>query len=182
MGTLFSAFRRAHLLFTSDWARLLNIQCCCGRVHSRPKSIPIYTPGSEEQVRVKCLAQGHNTLPNGVRTHDIWIISPELYSSATRAFIGCLRACFSCFMLLNCKFDFRRYITCNFFSQYCLSSYSKKSTAKLESFQGNYFQGTEYTVVIFTVEVLETYRMWGWGCLIVCLECSRLTYVTNIFP
>ena len=52
VGTLFSAPRGAHFLFTSDWARLLNIVrglpvlCTASLLPSQPRPVPIYTPGS----------------------------------------------------------------------------------------------------------------------------------------
>ena len=71
MGTLFSASRGAHLLFTSDWARLLNFIMLLweGRGSSAQRACylpslsryPFIHLGREEQARVKCLAQGHNT-------------------------------------------------------------------------------------------------------------------------
>ena len=42
---------------------------------SHPKPVPIYTPGLKEQVKVKCLAQGHNTLTtqgSNTRPWDQW--------------------------------------------------------------------------------------------------------------
>ena len=56
VGTLFSASRGAHILFTSDWAKLYSIYNVAVRgspvlrttslLPSQPKPVPIYTPGS----------------------------------------------------------------------------------------------------------------------------------------
>ena len=68
--TLFSASRGAHLLFITDWARLLNFMLLQeGRQSSARQACylpslswyPFTHQGREEQVRVKCLAQEHNT-------------------------------------------------------------------------------------------------------------------------
>ena len=75
VGTLLSASRGAHLLFTGDWARLLNkiavrgspVLCTTSLLPSQPISrYPFIHLGREEQVRVKCLAQGHNSRPTWV--------------------------------------------------------------------------------------------------------------------
>ena len=70
VGTLFSASRGAHLLFTSDWARLQDL-CIMLQWWSpvlgttsllpfQPKLVPIYAPGLRG---LKYLAQGHNMRP-----------------------------------------------------------------------------------------------------------------------
>ena len=94
-GTLFSASRDAHLLFTSEWARLLNIWCYCERVvsplHSKPVTLPaeagthLYSWVVKSKSEFSVLLKDTTRSPHGVRTPDLGVMSPELYHWATGA-------------------------------------------------------------------------------------------------
>ena len=78
MGTVISAARGAHLLFTSDWTRLLDIMSLLeGRQSSAQgacylPSVSRYPFIHQEQVREKGPAKGHRTQPAQVSTSRPW--------------------------------------------------------------------------------------------------------------
>ena len=60
VGTLFSASEGTHLLYNVA-VRRLPVLRTTRTLPSQPKPVPIIHLCREEQVKVKCLAQGHNT-------------------------------------------------------------------------------------------------------------------------
>ena len=94
--TIFITPKGAHLLFTSDWVRLLNVimllwegcQSSAQRACYLPSlsRCPFIHLGREERVKSKvpCSRTQHVGL-HGVETHILGIMSPELYPWATHA-------------------------------------------------------------------------------------------------